>query len=166
MITAKIDIREERKKWDELTKTVESFKHGANNVDIGLFAQQGSDLVEYASKNEFGDPNNTFNGRPAPIPERSFIRSTFDENSEEIVKRIDKAKLDILMGKVNKDTFLKRLGLWFERKVKEKIDHSKEWAVPNAPATIAMKSTSAGRGDQPLVDTGRMKQSITHRLVK
>lgn len=165
MMKVKTQVIDDRKKWDEMTAAVKSIK-GGNYVDIGLFGEQESDLVAYATKNEFGDPTNMFHGRPAPIPERSFIRSTFDENQEDIIKQIDKVKIDILMGKVNKDTFLKRLGLWFERKVKEKIDHSKEWAVPNAPATIAMKSTSAGRGDQPLVDTGRMKQSITHRLVK
>ena len=36
--------------------------------------------------------------------------------------------------------------------------------LPNAPETVRLKSTSAGVGDQPLVDSGQMKQSIRSQV--
>lgn len=154
----KVTVKDDRKKWDELVKKVHELSaKGGNAVDIGLFGEQGSDLVIYAASNEFGTDT---------IPERSFLRSTFDEQKKEIRQKVDRAKVDILLGKVTRDRFLTRTGLWFERLVKEKIERSKDWAVPNAPSTIAQKTTSSGVGDQPLVDTGRMRQSITHKIVK
>lgn len=162
MIKPKISIKDNRKEWDRMKKVVQEMSAKGNNaVDVGLFGEQSSDLVDYASKNEFGDPANTFFGYRAPIPERSFIRSTFDEQRDDITKKIDQAKLDIVLGKINKDKFLERMGLWFQRKVIEKIDRSPEWAALNAPITVELK-----RSSHPLIDSGRMRQSITHRIIK
>jgi len=193
----KSQVIENRKQWDKLTKTVASLK-GGNAVDIGVFGEQGSDLVIYASANEFGakinHPGGTTYGylskkdaisgkvsfmkagagfmslgvtKPhvIKIPERSYLRSTFDEEKPKMLKQIDKAKVAVVLGKITKDKFLNRLGLFFSRKVIEKIDYSKEWADPNAPSTIAAKSTTSGKGDQPLFDTGRLRQSITYKIV-
>jgi len=162
MISAKVNIKDDRKEWDRMKSAVEKMSvKGGNAVDVGLFGEQGSDLVDYASKNEFGDPSNTFHGKPAPIPPRPFIRFTFDDEREKIGEQIDKAKLDVVLGKISKDRFLSRLGLWFQRKIVEKIDRSPEWAEPNKESTKLIKGSS-----HPLIDSGRMRQSITHRLVK
>jgi len=146
----------------DLQKKVAKLK-GA--VDVGIFGEQDSDLVKQAAANEFGAENAGRNGN-ITIPERSFIRSTFDEQKEDLTKSIDKAKVDVVIGKVDKDEFLNRLGLFLGGKIVAKINDSKQWAVPNAESTIAAKTRAGKVGDQPLVDTGRTKQSITHKLVK
>ena len=191
-------IKDDRKKWDELKKSVASLK-GGNNVDIGVFGASGSDIVKIAGIHEFGGiinhPGGTTYGYSSKedaiagkvsfmktgggfmslgvtkphaikIPERSYLRSSFDEEKPKMVKAIDKAKIDVVTGKVNKEKFLDRLGFGFSRKVVEKINKSKTWAVKNADSTIKKKSTSSGVGDQPLVDTGRLRQSITYRISK
>ena len=162
MIKANVSIKDDRKEWDKMAKAVSDMSvKGGNAVDVGLFGEQGSDLVEYASKNEFGDPSNTFNGRLAPIPPRPFMRLTFDSEKDKIEEQIDKAKIKVITGDLDKDKFLVRLGLYFQRKVVEKINDSPSWAAPNKPSTILEKGSS-----HPLIDSGRMRQSITHRLVK
>jgi len=162
MIKVKIDIRDNRKDWDSMVNAVMGMSvKGGNAVDVGLFGEQGSDLVEYASKNEFGDPTNFFHGHLAPIPPRPFIRLTFDDQKDRLQEKIDKAKLDVILGKINKDIFLNRLGLFFQKCIVEKIDKSPEWAIENAPSTKIAKGSS-----HPLIDSGRMRQSITHRIVK
>ena len=69
-------------------------KGGPDAVNIGLFGEQGSDLVIYAASNEFGTEKN---------PERSFLRSTVDEKKQTFKKFIDRNKM-------------------FERDLKGKID--------------------------------------------
>ncbi|MEW5804287.1 MAG: hypothetical protein AB1847_19500 [bacterium] len=161
MMKAKIFIRDNSDLMDGMVRAIHGMAGKENAVDVGLFGSQGSDLVEYATKNEFGDPHNTINGRPAPIPARSFIRSTFDEQRQDLHEKIAKAKVNLVLGKLDKVKFLNVIGLLLQRKIVEKIDRSPEWAVPNAPLTILKK-----KSDHPLIDTGRMRQSITHRVVK
>ncbi len=195
MINAKVSIKDDRKEWDGMINTVGKMKNPEGNaVDIGVFGENGSDEVIIAGAQEFGakidHPGGTSYGyrteaeakagkvrfmatgegymqlgvteaHEIKIPERPFIRKTFDDEKEGINQQVDKAKVDIVLGKVDKETFLKRLGLFFQKKVVEKIDSSKSWAEPNAPSTIRAKGS-----DHPLVDEGRLRQSITHRLVK
>lgn len=121
---------------------------GPDQVDIGLFGEQGSDLVEYATKNEFGNQK---------IPERSFLRSTVDEDNRLFIKFIDKEKNGIVKGKRTRKEALKRLGIFAEGRVKLKIN--KGPFVPNAPFTIKKKGSS-----KPLIDTGRMRGSIISKV--
>jgi len=134
-------------------------------VDVGIFGEQDSELVIQAASNEFGTDRAGRNHNIV-IPERSFIRSTFDEQKEDLTTSIDKAKIDVVIGKISKDKFLNRLGLFLGGKIVAKINDSKQWAEPNAESTIAAKTRAGKVGDQPLVDTGRTKQSVTHKLVK
>ena len=134
-------------------------------VDVGIFGEQDSELVIQAASNEFGTDRAGRNHNIV-IPERSFIRSTFDEQKEDLTTSIDKAKIDVVIGKISKDKFLNRLGLFLGGKIVAKINDSKQWALKNADSTVAAKTRAGKVGDQPLVDTGRTKQSVTHKLVK
>ena len=107
------------------------------------------DLVGIASANEFGTER---------IPERSFLRSTVDEKKEAFRKFIGRNKAAMVISAVErKRTFIK-LGLFAEKEVVKKINRGP--FVPNAPATIARKGSS-----KPLIDKGRMRQSVTSKVV-
>jgi len=82
MLKTNIDIIDEKKNWSTLTKQVRNMSSANGNaVDIGVFQEQGKDLVDYATWNEFGVPKRL-------IPERSYVRSTFDTWINEMVKKI------------------------------------------------------------------------------
>jgi len=127
-------------------------KEGPNQVNIGLFGEQGRDLVIYAASNEFGT---------VKIPERSFLRSAIDENRREFRKFIDKRKTQIVINPTQRERVLKGLGLLAESKVVKKINEGGTPFTPNKPATILKKGSS-----KPLIDTSRMRQSIISKVVK
>ena len=124
-------------------------KGGPNAVNIGLFGEQGSDLVIYAASNEFGTEKN---------PERSFLRSTVDEKKRKFIKFIDRQKINIVKSRISRNVALRRLGVFAESEVVKKINRGP--FVPNKPSTIAKKGSS-----KPLIDTGRMRASIISKVV-
>ena len=132
---------------------------GPNAVNVGIFGaevinetdDEGNqiDLVGIASANEFGTER---------IPERSFLRSTIDEKKEDFRKFIGRNKAAMVINPIERKRAFIKLGLFAEKEVVKKIN--KGPFVPNAPATIARKGSS-----KPLIDTGRMRQSVTSKVV-
>lgn len=111
----------------------------------------GASLLEVAAYHEFGAP-------AANVPQRSFIRATVDGKREEIAKLQKGLALQVLEGRVTHDVALERLGLkvvaWVQNRIAAGID------PPNAPATIERKGSS-----KPLINTGQLRSSVTHRVV-
>ncbi len=107
-----------------------------------------ADLALIAAANEFG----TRDGR---IPERSFLRSTFDEQLNNIVKLKDKLFTMLVNQQIGSVQALALLGQFFQDKVKKKINSNVP--PPNAPSTIAAKGSS-----KTLIDSGQLLQSIQH----
>ena len=140
--------KDDRREWDKLAKKLQKIKEtNGKSAKIGVFAEQGSDLVIYAGANEFGTKE---------IPERSFLRSTMDENRPRIVKFVDQQGINLIVKGQSLEKTLSLLGLFGVRIVKEKI--VKGPFVPNAPATIQKKKSS-----KPLIDKGRLFGSITFK---
>lgn len=148
-----------------LGKIKKEFKGGA--VDIGIFGDQGSEAVIIAATNEFGT-DIAGPQKNIKIPQRSFLRAGVDEKKSDIADKLDKGKNQIVRGKMTTERFLKGLGIYIADKIiVERIKRSKEWAVPNAPATIEKKTVAGKVGDQPLIDTTtNILQRITYRVVK
>lgn len=148
----------EIKGLDKLTKQITGeLSKIANGINVGVFGEQGSDLVILAATNEFGT-DRAGAGRNITIPERSFIRSTMLENRSLFQKFIKAGIIQIMNGEITSTLFLNRLGLLVQSKIQQKINSGP--FEPNAPSTIARKKSA-----QPLIDTGRLRQSITYRLV-
>jgi hypothetical protein len=105
-------------------------------------------VAEYATYNEFGTKH---------TPERSFLRSWEKENRTEIVERIGKATVDVLDGKQTIFRTFGQLGVWAVRGVQRNIRDID--TPPNAPSTIKRKKSS-----NPLIDSGRMRQSIEYEV--
>ena len=94
--------------------------------------KNGADVCAVAAWNEFGTIN---------IPSRPFMRKSVDDNKDEI------------SGRKTAEQVFKEIGLFQKGLIQKKItDGSFE---PNAPSTIRQK-----KSDKPLIDTGRMRQSV------
>lgn len=137
-----------------------------NAVTVGIHKSSGnhddSDLTvaEVAAKNEFGDPFNTLNGNRAPIPERSFIRSSMRENRLENILIISKIIKRVSGGKGgNYKQAMGKFGLKIQNDIQKKIVAIKY--PENSPYTIKKK-----RSSNPLIDTGQMLNSVRWEYVK
>lgn len=110
-------------------------------------------IAEIAWWNEFG----TRNG----IPERPFLRMTMRENRyyRAYMRQILR-KIMLLQTKM--DAGLRMAGAKAASDIRKMITTGN--FVPNSPATIRRKSTSAGRKARPLIDTGLLRKSITYQL--
>ena len=104
--------------------------------------------------NEFGTRKK--DGRQH-VPERSFIRSTHDEQRPKLKKIIRFLTLQLISGEISIRTGLARLGEFMKAKIQAKIVALD--SPPNAPSTVAKKGS-----DNPLVDIGQMNQSITYEI--
>lgn len=127
---------------------------GKAAVEIHKNAQKSETVVQIAAKHEFGEG----------VPQRSFIRSSFDEN----VARYRDASRNAFAATLryaikNRDgnwtpktsTALKRLGLLVEGDIKKKI--AAGIPPPLTPYTLARKGKNK---TTPLIDTGQMRASI------
>lgn len=151
--------------WNALVKRVAEMK-GAH-VKVGVTATAGAkpklergagtstkkskkmDVVGVAFQNEFGNKR---------IPERSFIRSTHDENRRKL-RALTKRLVGLIeAGKISVEKALGILGMWMKTKQIQKIDRLS--TPPNAPSTKARKKSS-----NPLVDLKQMGQSIHYQIV-
>lgn len=145
-VKSRIRIRDSDPGFKKLKKRLS----GPDRVDIGVFAKQGSDLVIYAAANEFGTSR---------IPERSHLRAGIDEGKEKINSFIASSFSRMFAGKSTKRIEIGRLGLLGTSLVVGKIN--KGPFVKNKPSTIRAKKSS-----KPLINTGRLRASYTHRIVK
>lgn len=116
-------------------------------VFVGVRSAAGAELVLIAAVNEFGSAD-------GHVPERSFLRSTIDENREKYLALLTKATGKAIdKGKSAMRTELGKVGALVASEVQKKIRDLKD--PPNAPSTIAKKGSS-----NPLIDRGRLRQSI------
>lgn len=92
------------------------------------------------------------------IPERSFLRTGFDNNIEKITQKAIKHLNDVLAFKLNPAIFAEMLGQEFAGMIQLELRAINSPA--NAPLTVANK-----KSDNPLIDTGRLVGAIRHEVV-
>ena len=100
-------------------------------------------ILDVAMWNELGTVNS---------PPRPFMRMSIDENKAKINAFCANEARKISQGGTAEQA-LKSIGVFAKGLVQEKIKDGT--FVPNAPSTIARKGS-----DKPLIDTGRMRQSV------
>ena len=126
------------KELDDLEVRI-GYQHGEATED------DGTDICDIAAWNELGT---------ATAPSRPFMRQSVDNNEAQINGFLQTQKQRLLAGE-SAQQVLNSIGI-FQKKLIQKtiVDGS---FVPNAPATIAAKGS-----DRPLIDTGRMRQSVNY----
>lgn len=158
MIVAKVSIKDSGKFWfKKLAKRLEGFDKAYVTVgvheDAGSYPGGSPTVAEVALWNEFGTRY---------IPERSFLRSTIDENSALIDRWREEAISKIIAGKWSVEKALEALGFRVQVLVQNKIRSNVP--PPNAPATVAQKA-KYGVPPQTLINTGLMLRSVAYRVV-
>ena len=125
-------------------------------VTIGVHEAEGSEtypngatVSEVAFWNEFGT---------ITAPERSFIRSTVDENRSMLNEMTKDLLGQVVDGSISSKLAMKRLGFKIETLVKKKILELND--PKNAERTIEAKGFN-----NPLVDSRRLWRSIAHQVM-
>lgn len=137
-------ITAEGKKFEKLLKEL-----GQLEVRIGIQQgesnEDGVDLVDIAMFNELGTIH---------IPSRPFLRDSVDANADQINAFLQSLKQELLRGG-SAEEVLKKIGVFQKGLIQEQIVSGN--FAPNSEATIRKKGS-----DTPLVDTGRMRQSVNY----
>lgn len=106
---------------------------------------RGVDMAQIAMFNELGTSD---------IPARPFLRQTMEDHKDDIKAFCGEKVQGITEGGTAEDA-LKQLGVYGKGLVQAKIKDG-AWK-PNAPSTIKKK-----KSDKPLIDTGKMRQSVNY----
>ena len=111
--------------------------------------EDGTDICDVAAYNELGTDH---------IPARPFIRQSVDDNESKIKSFLKAQVKDFGKGK-SAEQILKEIGIFQKDLMQDKITSGS--FAPNADSTIKKKGSS-----KPLVDTGRMRQSVNYVIQK
>lgn len=121
------------------------------------FFHSASELETIAWVHEFGSNN---------IPERSFIRSSFDENKPDIKNITQLVYSNVLLGRKTVRQGLKIIGARMVDHTKNKIIDLKTPPLKNPTRRRRGATVKNPVGStNPLVDTGQLVQSIISREV-
>ena len=132
---------QELKKLAEM-EVVVGFQEGQQYDD-------GASLSEVAAYNEFGSSD---------TPARPFMKQSFEKREHELQAACDRVNSALSKGDTAEHV-LNQLGVVVKGMVQEEIG-SGDFA-PNAPSTVRQKGS-----DQPLIDTGTMRQSVNYVVRK
>lgn len=129
--------------------TFYSSHRGKGGVLVRKFKNRGKDTK--------GDELMYVLVRQVKIPERSFIRSTFDEKERDWFRFVARMFKQVLVGKMTVDIMFERLGQRMVADIQKKM---RNMEPGNAPLTNRIKKSS-----KPLINTGRLRQSVTYKVV-
>lgn len=91
------------------------------------------------------------------IPERSFLRSSHDENADAVIRQSERALGQVVIGQMSLDQYMDMVGRDYVTMVKDYIVELD--SPPNHPFTVEQKGSS-----NPLVSTGGLVESISYRV--
>lgn len=149
MIRAKVTHRHRGDLRGHVLK-IEKALAGPKKVKVGLPAGKADkDLVSIAVWNHFG----TSRG----IPPRPFITVAMFKSRGEIRANLRRVAYSVTVNGKPLTPELQKLGAFGAGKIQDQI--ASNMPPPNAPSTIRQKGSST-----TLIDSGRMRQSITWEL--
>lgn len=131
-------------------KAVSRFKALTKEVAVGVLGSDGSDLFIATASNEYG----TQDGH---IPARPFVRPAV--RAPELKVFVARMMKSFASGQLSEEAALGMVGEKLRSLIVKNIGSN--ISPPNAPSTIARKGSS-----RTLIDTGRMRQSISYEIRK
>ncbi len=154
-----VTVKDDRRRWDRLRRAL---KDKDSAVEVGVRGDGnerqggGPSNVGLATIHEFGI---TIESTGVVIPQRSFIRSTMDDNKRKYQNLLKRFGAKVVAMDLKVDQAMDLVGLQVAADMRAKIRNG----IPpaNADATIVRKGSS-----KPLIDTGQLLGSITHKVVK
>ncbi|WP_205419962.1 hypothetical protein [Aeribacillus pallidus] len=151
-------IKPVKAEW--LTIPLISEAKGKKAADFGdelFFYQKDSNKAFLARKRGNNIQNVFLLLKSVTIPERSFLRSGYDENIDYISKKTESMIDDVIAGNIDPDAFADMIGQEFAGLIQKKLRSITD--PPNSPITIGVKGSS-----NPLMDTGHLVGSIRHEV--
>ncbi|WP_116082106.1 hypothetical protein [Tropicimonas sp. IMCC34011] len=122
---------------------------GPSRVKVGFPAGTApGDIMDIAIWNHFGTRT---------IPERPFLDNAMRDNRDKYRDAMRRSARKILRGETSMSTVMQLLGNRAAADISNEIE---ELSTPaNAPSTIRQKGS-----ENPLVDSGRMRNSVTFKV--
>lgn len=160
---------------DDLSRQLK--KLNGKKVNIGIVGKSDSLLLTYAAVNEYGANikitpkmrkylasqglNLKATTTHIVIPERSYIRSTFDNKKvlKALENKIVPTAAKVALGKLPAESILEYIGIYYTAAIKSTIANMRE--PENHPFTVERK----GSGKGILVDSGRLLTAISYEVV-
>ena len=162
---------EDKNFTSRLVKELNAIK--GKRIIVGIFGEEGTDILIIASVNEFGTTitvtpkmraflhgqglhlrNSTTS---INIPERSYIRSGYDNRKDSIIAFAQNRLIELYNFRITAEQYLNGLGEYITGQIRDYM--TSLTTPPNHPYTIQKKKSS-----NPLIDTGRLRQSITYKI--
>lgn len=155
-------VEDHASRWEGLRELGKKLTKRGAYVKVGLLgaraqkklkAHGGLTNVELGMIHEFGAPSRG-------IPERSWIRSTFDAMRSEHLALIRKLVVGIYDQKISPKQALGLIGAKVAADIKKRVTTGE-----GIPPPLAEETTRRKGSDRPLVDTGRMVGAVSWRVV-
>lgn len=151
-------------------KELESYQ-----VAVGILSKSGGQMLMIANVHEFGcsiPVTNKMRGflaynygvhlkrdtKVIKIPERSFVRSSFDNKSSEVHDKGEDLLAEVVKGNMSARAFYELLGQTCADTIREYMVNEVN-SPANSSLTIANKGSS-----NPLVDGGQLAAAITYEI--
>lgn len=155
--------REKDRGWKQILREVRA-NAGKTYVKVGILDAKADRKSGGAFTNTQIGLVHEFGSRDNRIPERSFLRSTFDAKAGAYQDRIKKMCELVTAGKLGFVQGLNLIGAQHAADVKQMITQGGpgNWKKL-ADSTVAARPKHT---TNPLLDTGQLRASITHAIVR
>lgn len=161
LITATVQVRDIDRGFRQIIESIGDLSGAVGTVglhdDTGSYPD-GKSVVEVGFMQEFGASGVKFKDEGLiDIPSRPFMRGTFDTKKREWINKIKiGTRRYVASGGTDPKAFLGGIGFILQADIQNAIFDIK--LPPNSPRTLRHK-----KGSNPLIDTGRMRSSISHK---
>lgn len=159
---------------DKLLKALRELE--SMSVVVGVLSSAGGELLMIANVHEFGcniEVTEKMRGffrhqfginlkrdtKVIKIPERSFIRSSYDDKSTEITANGEDLITKVIEGELSARNFYEMLGQTCVNVIRNYIINN-----VTSPANSSLTIANKGGKSNPLVDTGRLVNSIDYEI--
>lgn len=144
------DIKLKELSLQKILEKINNTPHVAVGILQDKKVKGNFSITDLAAIHEYGSTNGL-------IPARSFIRSTFDAKQQKYAKLISDLQSKVIFNNLNIKQALLTLGEVVSKDMVATINAGIKPSLK--PNTIKRKKST-----KPLIDTGRLKGSITHEI--
>ena len=155
VFTVKCNIKSDNSGLKEVLRACKELK---KTIKVGYLTN--NELADKAAKNHFGGSSRFDDGEKIEVPPRPFITHAIDEFSGTILNSGNSFIEEEFTRKSVKDKMIS-VAQNARDAIKVSIEDVGEWSKfpHNSPRTVERKGF-----DQPLVDTGAMKNGVEYRI--
>ena len=114
--------------------------------------EDGEIILDYAKKNEYGDPEMN-------VPSRPFFRTTFIKHAKDIENRMKQNFTKVINSTMTGQQALNNIGILVQGYIRNNIRNG-NWK-PNAKLTKKLKGNKP-----PLIDSSSMLKAVNYEIIR